>query len=443
MKIVFVGAGSTVFLKNVVGDLFLTPGVPRRCTIALYDIDATRLEDSRLVAQALNRRYNAEQAQIAAYLGVEQRRDALRDADIVIITIQVGGYRPATVADFEIPRRYGLLHTIGDTLGIGGIFRGLRTIPVVLDIAEELASVAPRALVLNYTNPMAIVTGALIHAWPNRSVGLCHSVQVCAPHLLRDLELEAQDLRWSVAGINHMAWRLEIRDGAHDLYPEIKRRAALKNAAAFEDPARRHPDMVRYELMRLFGYYVTESSEHNAEYTPYWIKRTHPELVDRFNIPLDEYPRRCEAQIAAWNGQRAALVAGDALEHSRSEEYAARIVAAVAQDEPVRIHANVRNNGSIANLPAEAVVEVATLVDGNGFNPTVVGSLPVQCAALNQTNINVQSLTLTAALQRSREHVYHAALVDPHTASELSADESVSLCDELFEAHASWLPRYR
>lgn len=442
IKITFIGAGSTVFVKNILGDLFLEPTVPGEIAVALYDIDAKRLEESQLVATALNERYNGGRGKVETYHDVANRRAALSGADVVINTIQVGGYKPATVADFEIPKKYGLGQTIGDTLGIGGIFRGLRTIPVVLEIAEEMAEVAPRAIFLNYTNPMAIVTGALLLHSPIETVGLCHSVQVCAPHLLRDLGIEARNLRWSIAGINHMAWLLEVRDGDKDLYPEIKAKAAELNRRAREG-GEKHGDMVRYEIMRLFGYYVTESSEHNAEYTPFWIKSQAPELVHDYNIPLDEYPRRCERQIAEWEEQKNHILGGDGLEHERSVEYAATIVGALVEDEPARIHGNVLNRGLISNLPEEAVVELPVLVDGNGLNPTRIGKLPTQCAALNRTNINVQSLTIEAALERSRERVYQAALLDPHTAAELRPDRIVAMCDELFEAHREWMPEYR
>jgi alpha-galactosidase len=443
VKIVFVGAGSTVFVKNIVGDLFLEPSVPADVELALYDIDATRLEESRLVVAALNGRYNGERATITTFLGVPNRKAALTGADVVINTIQVGGYEPATVADFEIPKRYGLRQTIGDTLGIGGIFRGLRTIPVVLDIAEELAAVAPRALVLNYTNPMAIVTGALLHHSPIATVGLCHSVQVCAPMLLEDLGISASNLRWKIAGINHMAWLLEVRDGETDLYPEIRKRAAEKNRAAREAGTPHH-DMVRYEIMRHFGYYVTESSEHNAEYTPFWIKSHQPSLIDEFGIPLDEYPRRCVTQIAEWAEQKEEILAGNALEHARSVEYAADIVGALVTDVPARIHGNVVNHGAIPNLPEDAIVEIPLMIDGNGINPmSNAGALPRQCAALNMTNISVQLMTIEAAAMRSRDAVYQAAMLDPHTATELSPDQIVALCDDLFAAHREWLPEYR
>lgn len=443
VNVVFVGAGSTVFVKNILGDLFLHPEVPSDVAIALYDIDPTRLEESRLVAEALNARYNSGAASIGVYHGVAERREALSGADFVINTIQVGGYRPATVADFEIPKRYGLRQTIGDTLGIGGIFRGLRTIPVMTAIADELAEAAPGALLLNYTNPMAIVTGATADYTEFDTVGLCHSVQVCVRDLLAELEMTAAAPRWTIAGINHMAWLLDVRDGATDIYPEIKRRAEEKNRRAETDPTHRHDNMVRFEIMRYFGYYVTESSEHSAEYTPFWIKARYPELIERYNIPLDEYPRRCETQIREWAEQKSTILGGGEMSHERSVEYAADIVAAVVTDRPVRIHGNVRNRGLIPNLPADAIVEVPIMVDGNGLNPAYVGELPTQCAALNRTNIHVQELTLEAARERRKERVYQAALLDPHTASELPPDRIVAMCDDLFEAHREWLPAYR
>ena len=442
-KITFIGAGSTVFLKNILGDIFLESDIPGNLELSLYDIDGQRLEESRLVAEALNSKYNQGKARVTTWLGVEQRKDSLAGADFVINTIQIGGYDPATIVDFEIPKKYGLRQTIADTLGIGGIFRGLRTFPIMEQLGQEIEQVAPKALMLNYTNPMAIVTGALTNYTQVPTVGLCHSVQVCASHLLRDLDMSAEHLRWTIAGINHMAWLLDVRDGEQDLYPEIKRRAAEKNRKALTDPSQKHHDMVRYEIMKHFGYYITESSEHNAEYTPYWIKSGHPELIDAYNIPLDEYPRRCIQQIKDWAAQKDHILSDHGLDHTPSVEYAAPIIAGVLTDRPRRIHGNVKNTNLIPNLPTDAIVEVPILIDGNGLNPCAVPALPTQCAALNMTNINVQLLTLEAAAQRSKDRVYQAAMLDPHTAAELTLDQIRSLCDELFEAHSRWLPEYR
>ncbi len=428
-KITFLGAGSTVFAKNVLGDCMLTPALADS-EIALHDIDPQRLQESQTMLENINRNCG-NRARITSFL---DRRQALKDADYVVNAVQIGGYEPCTVIDFEIPKKYGLRQTIGDTVGIGGIFRGLRTIPVLLDFCRDMEAVCPDAWLLNYVNPMAIVTGALLRATNVKVVGLCHSVQSCVPDLLRPLGIPLDNVRWKIAGINHMAWLLEISRDGEDLYPEIKRRARARPAP--------HSDMVRYEIMRQFGYYVTESSEHNAEYVPYFIKRTYPELIERFNIPLDEYPRRCVQQIKNWNSLRDSLVNNPGLTHQRTSEYASYIMEAMETDTPYRIHGNVLNSGLIDNLPRQACVEVPCLVDRNGVTPCYVGTLPPQLAALNMTNINTQLLTIEAALTRRKEHIYHAALLDPHTSAELSIDDIVQLCDDLIAAHGSWLPEF-
>jgi len=436
-KIAFLGAGSTIFLKNLIGDAFLFKSL-KDAEISLYDIDAQRLEESRIVIDSLNRSLNGEKAVIRTFLGSDQRKEALNGADFVFNAIQVGGYDPATIADFEIPKKYGLRQTIGDTLGIGGIFRGLRTIPVMLDFVRDMESVCPGAFLLNYTNPMSMVTGAIQKSSFIQSVGLCHSVQVCAPHLLEELNLEAADLRWKIAGINHMAWLLDIRDGQKDLYPEIKVRAAEKNRNE------KHEDMIRFEMMKYFGYYITESSEHFSEYTPYWIRQDAPELIERFNIPLDEYPRRCISQIEEWNSRKSGILNGKVLEHEKTHEYGADIMNAILTDDPICIHGNVLNSKNyISNLPGEAVVEIPCLIDGNGIQPVEAGALPVQCAALNMTNINVHLTTIEAALTQKKEYVYQAALLDPHTSAELAPQKIIALCDELLDAHRDWLPEYK
>ncbi len=444
VKITFMGAGSTVFAKNILGDALLTEALSD-AHIALYDIDPRRLEDSFLMLDTLNRTVNAGRARITRHLGPQDRREALGGTDFVINAIQVGGYRPATVADFEIPKQYGLRQTIGDTLGIGGIFRALRTIPVMLDFARDMEEVAPGAWMLNYTNPMCMVTGAMLRGSGVRTVGLCHSVQVCARTLLDDVGMDIPDgrLSWKIAGINHMAWLLEIRSDGVDLYPEIKARAAALNAAARKPGGVRHGDMVRLEIMRHFGYYVTESSEHNAEYTPYWIKRDRPDLIGEFSIPLDEYPRRCERQIAEWRRRRDEIVANPELGHTKTREYGAGIMEAIVTGGPYSIHGNVLNAGLVSNLPPEAVVEVPCLVDRNGVQGCRVGALPSQCAALNMTNVNVQNLAVEAALSRSRELAYQAAYLDPRCAAELTLEQIRDMCDELFEAHREFLPEYR
>ena len=427
-KITFLGAGSTIFARNVLGDCMLTPTL-QDFEYALFDIDPVRLSDSAAILEAINRNVNNCRARIVTY---SDRRKALAGARFVVNAVQVAGYEPGTVIDFEIPKKYGLRQTIGDTLGIGGIFRALRTIPVVLDFARDMAEECPDALFLNYSNPMAMLTGALLLHGGVRAVGLCHSVQVCVPHLFRDLNMDPSGVEARIAGINHMAWLLQVEKNGVDLYPEVKRRAAARPAP--------HTDMVRYEIMKRFGYYVTESSEHNAEYNPWFIKSRYPELIERFNIPLDEYPRRCIRQIEEWKKMRAELTGNPDLGHTRTHEYASYIMDAVQTDVPFRIAGNVLNDGLITNLPADACVEVPCMVDRTGVNPCHVGKLPVQLAALNMTNINVQLVTVEAAVTHRRELVYQAALLDPHTACELSIDDVVKLCDELIEAHGSWIP---
>lgn len=435
-KITFMGAGSTVFAKNVLGDAMLTPSL-QESEIALYDIDGKRLEESYLMLAAINQNCNGGRASIRKYLGAENRRAALRGADFVVNAIQVGGYEPSTVVDFETPKKYGLRQTIADTLGIGGIFRALRTIPVLEEFARDVEDVCPDALFLNYTNPMAMLSGYLQRYTGVKTVGLCHSVQVCSSGLLEKLGMKVDGFTDLIAGINHMGWLLEIKDlQGNDLYPEIRRRAAEKNAA------QKHDDMVRFEYIRRFGYYCTESSEHNAEYNMFFIKSKYPELIDRYNIPLDEYPRRCVQQIKDWNERREQLTSNPDLTHERSREYASWIMDAVVTNTPYKIGGNVLNRGLIENLPADACVEVPCLVDGAGVHPCHVGRLPVQCAAMNMTNINVQLLAIEAAVTKKREHIYQAAMLDPHTASELSIDEIVRLCDDLIEAHGDYLPAY-
>ena len=428
-KITFMGAGSTIFAKNVLGDCMLTPAL-KDSHIALYDIDLQRLKESEAMLNNINKN-NGGHAKIVAYTN---RKKALEGAKYVVNAIQVGGYEPCTVIDFEIPKKYGLRQTIADTLGIGGIFRALRTIPVMLDFAHDMEEVCPDAWFLNYTNPMAMLTGAMLRATEIKTVGLCHSVQGCAKYLLKGLGMDDEGIQWKIAGINHQAWLLEITRDGKDLYPEIKERAAKRTE--------KHHDMVRYEFMKRFGYYVTESSEHNAEYTPYFIKSQYPELIEKFNIPLDEYPRRCIEQIKGWEKMRDELVHDKELTHTRTEEYASYIMEAMETDIPYKIGGNVMNTGLITNLPSNACVEVPCLVDRSGVTPTYVGDLPEQCAALNRTNINPQLLTIEAALTLKKEYIYMAAMLDPHTSAELPIDQIVAMCDDLIEAHGDWLPKY-
>lgn len=437
MKITFLGAGSTVFARNVLGDCMCSEALGD-ADIALYDIDGVRLQESNIILEAINKGLGGK-ARISAYLGVENRKKALQDADFVVNAIQVGGYDPCTITDFEIPRKYSLRQTIGDTLGIGGIMRALRTIPVMADFACDMEKACPDALLLNYSNPMAILTGFMLRHTGVNTIGLCHSVQTCAATLLEGVGMERHipGHRELIAGINHMGWLLDIRDrDGNDLYPEIRRRAKDKNARE------KHDDMVRFDYIEKLGYYCTESSEHNAEYNPHYIKSRYPELIDRFRIPLDEYPRRCVKQIREWEEESRKIASIDHLAHTRSHEYASHVMESITTGTPYTIGGNVMNCGLIGNLPQEACVEVPCLVDGGGVSPCRVGKLPLQLAAMNMTNINVQLLTIEAAVTRKREHIYHAAMLDPHTAAELSLDDIVAMVDELISAHGNWLPRY-
>ncbi|MCQ2355154.1 MAG: alpha-glucosidase/alpha-galactosidase [Clostridia bacterium] len=437
-KITFMGAGSTVFAKNVLGDVMLSP-ILCDSEIALYDIDAERLDESFLMVTSLNRNINENRAVVKKYLGTSERQNALRDADFVVNAIQVGLYDPCTIIDFEVPKKYGLRQTIADTLGIGGIFRALRTIPVLDDFAADMAKVCPNALFMNYTNPMAILSGYMQRYTDIKTVGLCHSVQSCSRKLLSELGIEAKrPLREKIAGINHMAFLLELYDAdGNDLYPEIRRRAN----EILDNPPDDFKDLVRLEYIRRLGYYCTESSEHNAEYNCFFIKNKYPELIERYRIPLDEYPRRCVKQIQKWKENKIKYISDD-VTHTRTHEYASYIMESVVTGKPYSIGGNVLNTGLIDNLPSDACVEVPCLVDSMGIHPTHVGRLPVQLAAMNMTNINVQLLTIEAAVTKKKEHIYQAAMLEPHTAAELSIDDIVSLCDDLIDAHKGWLPEY-
>ena len=438
MKITFMGAGSTVFARNVIGDSMCAEAL-RDSVFALYDIDEKRLEESRVILEAI-RKDKGGFGKIECYCGVENRKEALRGANFVINAIQVGGYRPSTVIDFEIPKKYGLRQTIGDTLGIGGIMRALRTIPVMEDFARDMEEVCPDALLLNYTNPMAMLSGYMQRYTGVNTVGLCHSVQVCTEVLLYDLGMNeyVDGRRDLIAGINHMAWLLEVKDkNGNDLYPLIKSKIDEKIA----DPD--FKNKVRLEYIKHFGYYCTESSEHNAEYNMFYIKSKYPELIDRYNIPLDEYPRRCEWLIDSWQNEYKNILETGVKEHKRSREYASRIMEAIVTNTPYEIGGNVLNkNFLISNLLEEACVEVPCLVNGAGIHPCHVGALPVQCAAMNMTNINVQLLTIEAAKTKKLEHIYQAAMLDPHTGSELDIDTIKKMVDELIVAHGDYLPKY-
>ncbi|MDD6308421.1 MAG: alpha-glucosidase/alpha-galactosidase [Clostridia bacterium] len=442
-KVTFMGAGSTVFAVNILGDCMLSE-ILYDAEFALYDIDAKRLEDSYMVLQGINERQNAGRAVLKKYLGVENRKEALHGANYIVNAIQVGGYKPSTVIDFEIPAKYGLKQTIADTLGIGGIMRALRTIPVVKAFADDVEEVCPDAWFLNYVNPMGMITGYLQRYTGMKTIGLCHSVQVCTKSLLERMGMEQEGVFDKIAGINHMAWLLEVRDkDGNDLYPEIRRRAAKHEGdRIIGSNGKQHSDIVRLEYVRRLGYYCTESSEHNAEYNPWFIKPNYPELIESVGIPINEYMRRCEEAEKRWQDRKNQMIE-NSFTHERSREYGARIMESMESNTPYKIGGNVINHGLITNLDAKACVEVPCLVDASGIHPTYIGELPLQLAAMNMTNINVQLLTIEAAVTKKREAVYHAAMLDPHTAAVLSLDDIVKMCDELIEAHGDYLPKFQ
>ncbi len=465
-KITFIGAGSTVFARNLLGDIFSFPELSES-TISLHDIDEARLRTTEVVAHRMAQSLHIH-PRIEATL---DRRTALEGADYAISMFQIAGYKPGTVIDFEIPKKYGLRQTIADTLGIGGIMRALRTIPVFLDICREMEELCPQVTLLNYVNPMAMNTWAINRASTIKTIGLCHSVQGTAEQLAKDIGVPIEEINYVAAGINHMAFYLRFeRKGPHgvqDLYPLLRQ-------VVTEDRVPKW-NRVRYEVLMRLGYFVTESSEHFSEYVPWFIKRDRPDLIERFHIPLDEYIRRCELQIAGWEFTRQILenpearetasaglrklleeyqVEPEAIEYAiqetanidqvrRSHEYGSLIIHSLETGTPRVVYGNVMNRGLIANLPAECCVEVPCLVDKNGIQPVRVGALPPHLAALIQTNINVQALTVEAALTGKREHIYHAAMLDPHTAAELDLDCIWEMVDELIEAHGNWLPKYR
>lgn len=442
-KITFIGAGSTVFMKNIIGDILQRPALSG-ATVALMDINPERLAESEVVAGKLVSTLGAS-AKVETY---DNQKKALEGADFVVVAFQIGGFEPCTVTDFEVPKKYGLRQTIADTLGVGGIMRGLRTVPHLWSICEDMLAVCPNAIMLQYVNPMAINTWAIAEKYPTiKQVGLCHSVQGTAWELARDLEIPVEEIRYRAAGINHMAFYLNFEhrqpDGSFkNLYPEL-----LKGYREGRFPKPSHwnprcPNKVRYEMLTRLGYFVTESSEHFAEYTPYFIKEGREDLIEKFGIPLDEYPKRCVEQIERWKTEAEELKNSPTIEIKQSHEYASEIVNSVWTGQPSVIYGNIRNNGCITSLPANCAAEVPCLVDANGIQPTYIGELPPQLTALIRTNINVQELTVKALMTENREHIYHAAMMDPHTAAELDLDQIWALTSDLLKAHGEWLPAW-
>jgi alpha-galactosidase len=441
-RITFIGAGSSVFMKHIIGDILQRPALSG-ATVALMDIDKTRLEESEIIARKMIAQLGVK-ATVETHLN---QKKALEKADFVVVAFQIGGFEPSTVIDFEVPKKYGLRQTIADTLGVGGIMRGLRTVPHLWKICEDMSQVCPDAIMLQYVNPMAINTWAISAKYPKiKQVGLCHSVQGTASELARDLDIPVEEIRYRAAGINHMAFYLKFehkqKDGSYrDLYPDL---VQGYRDGRFPKPSHwnpRCPNKVRYEMLTRLGYFVTESSEHFAEYTPYFIKEGREDLIEKFGIPLDEYPKRCVEQVARWKRESNAL-RNEPMDLKPSHEYASSIVNSVWTGEPSVIYGNVRNNGCITSLPADCAAEVPCLVDDRGIQPTYIGELPKQLTALIRTNLNVQELTVAALMTENREHIFHAAMMDPHAAAELDLDQIWSLTEDLIQAHGSMLPAW-
>ncbi len=440
-KIALIGAGSTVFMKSLIGDVLLKPALCQS-TITLMDIDKARLAESEMVARKLVSSLGTP----TVIETTTDQRMALTDADFVIVTFQIGGYDPCTITDFEVPKKYGLRQTIADTLGIGGIMRGLRTVPHLWKICEDMQAVCPDALMLQYVNPMAINTWAIAEKYPDiKQVGLCHSVQNTVSELARDLEIPYDDIRYRAAGINHMAFFLDFEqrqaDGSRkNLYPLLREGFVGGSIPKPSSWNTRCPNIVRYEMMMRLGYFVTESSEHFAEYVPYFIKNRRGDLIEKFGIPLDEYPKRCIEQIDDWKDQALSLQSVQSIEVEQSNEYAAILMNSIITGEPATIYGNIQNNGAITSLPNKCAVEVPCLVDDNGIQPTIIGDLPPQLTAIMRTNINVQELTVAALIKEKREHIFHAAMLDPHTSAELDLEQIWNMTEELITAHGAWLP---
>ncbi len=441
--ITFIGAGSTVFTKNIAGDI-LSRKALRQSTIRLMDINPKRLAESEIVVGKIAQTLGGK-AKVETY--TDQKR-ALAGTDFVVVCFQIGGFEPSTVVDFDVPKRVGLRQTIADTLGVGGIMRGLRTVPHLWSICEDMLEVAPEAVMLQYVNPMAINTWAIGAKYPTiRQVGLCHSVQGTAEELARDLSIPVEEIRYKAGGINHMSFYTTFEhrqeDGTYkDLYPAL--RQGYRDGR-FPKPSSwnpRCPNKVRYEMLMRLGYFVTESSEHFAEYVPWFIKRDRPDLIEKCGIPLDQYPKRCIEQIARWDKQAKKYREANSIKVKPSREYASTIINSVVTGKPSTIYGNIRNRGYIPQLPDGCAVEVPVMVDASGLQPTIVHDIPPQLIALMRTNINVQDLTVQALLTENREHIYHAAMLDPHTAAELDLDQIWTLVDDLLEAHGDWMPAF-
>ena len=443
-KIAFIGAGSTVFMKNIVGDVLQWEAL-KGVHFSLMDINEQRLLESEMVFKKL---VSSLEVQATYSLHTDQK-EALREANFVVVAFQIGGFEPCTVTDFEIPKKYGLRQTIADTVGIGGIMRGLRTVPHLWKICEDMLELCPNAIMLQYVNPMAINTWAISKKYPEiKQVGLCHSVQHTVNELASDLKIPVNKIRYLSAGINHIAYFLkfeEILDNGSfkDLYPALKK--GYEDGIFPRPESMTHtrcPNKVRYEMMKRVGYFATESSEHFAEYVPWFIKSGREDLIEKFGIPLDEYPKRCVEQVEEWQNQLEEFKSKDKIDIPNSVEYASQIINSVWTGDPSTIYGNVSNKGFIPDLPDGCAVEVPCLVDAKGIHPNQVTDIPPQLTAIMRSNINVQELTVEALISQDRQYVYHAAMMDPHTGAELDLEQIWLMVDDLLEAHKDWLPEF-
>jgi alpha-galactosidase len=422
-----IGAGSVVFSRNLTGDILSYPEF-KNATLSYMDIDADRLEVGvnlcRKVAETLGANPKIE--------GTRDRKAALAGADFVINMVQIGGF-DSTLVDFEIPRKYGLRFTIADTTGPGGLFRALRTYPMLSGLCADMMQLCPKALLLNYSNPMSMNMQTIARTSDVRAVGLCHSVQGTFQQLMEYIGEKPETAAFICAGINHMAFYLKLEKDGVDLYPRIF--DAMNNPKTFAQNA------VRFELMKRLGYFVTESSEHNAEYNSYFLPHG-PEMVERFGVPLDEYPRRCDAIIDEFERMKKLSKSADKMDVHRSHEYGSAIIHSMATGKPSVVYGNMPNRGAITNLPASAIAEVATLVDRNGPQLTTVGDLPPQLIGYMQPHVTQHELFIRAAMDGRRDHIYQAAMFDPLTAAVLPLDKIVEMCDELIAAHGDLLPKF-
>ena len=450
-KIAFIGAGSTIFMKNVIGAILSQHKALAGSHFSLMDINEERLKQSKIVVSKMISTLGVS-ATLTAHTN---QKEAIMDADFVIVAFQIGGYDPCTITDFEVHKEFGLRQTIADTLGVGGIMRGIRTVPHLWSVCEDMTEVCPDALLINYVNPMVINMMAIARKFPKiKSIGLCHSVRWTAWSLAVNLDIPLENISYKCAGINHIAFMLEFKevmeDGSlRDLYPDLQKgyaegRFPVKEAESYPGCV----DKVRFEMMKRLGYFVTESSEHFAEYTPWFIKEGRKDLIEKFEIPLDEYPRRCIKQMADWEEDFKNLeskASSETIESAHAQiekniEYAPDIINAMWTDNPIVIYGNVPNNHLITNLPNDCAVEVPCLVDRNGIQPTHIGKIPPQLAALMQSNVSVQSLVVEALATENPEYIYHAAMMDPHTGAELDLDQIWNLIDRLRVEHGDWLP---